>query len=115
MESGSTFRINFCMKAWQLITHTPVSPTYRRLKSGVGSTERDLYGSFRPTEQAWLAWQRTEEIAAVLQARVIVFQCPRSFLPTGENTRNLSAFFHQIDRRRHILAWEPRGMTGTLS
>src|SRR3954469_21508206 len=23
----------FCLKAWQLITHTPASPTYRKLKS----------------------------------------------------------------------------------
>ena len=22
----------YCLKAWQLITHTPASPTYRRLK-----------------------------------------------------------------------------------
>jgi hypothetical protein len=32
----------FCMKAWQLITHTPSSPTYRRLKSGVSSKEQSL-------------------------------------------------------------------------
>ncbi|MDP9171171.1 MAG: DUF72 domain-containing protein, partial [Acidobacteriota bacterium] len=25
----------FCMKAWQLITHTAKSPTYRRLKSKI--------------------------------------------------------------------------------
>ncbi|MEJ7607369.1 MAG: DUF72 domain-containing protein, partial [Bryobacteraceae bacterium] len=49
----------FCMKAWQLITHTPSSPTYRRLKSAVSPEESDLYGSFRPTEQVWLAWERT--------------------------------------------------------
>ena len=73
----------FCMKAWQLITHTPASPTYRRLKSAVSPTERDLYGSFRPTEQVWLAWQRTKEVADVLRAEVIVFQCPRSFLPSS--------------------------------
>ena len=97
------------MKAWQLITHTPASPTYRRLKSGVSPTEQDLYGSFRPTEQVWLAWQRTREIAEILQAQVIVFQCPKSFLPTHENTRNLSTFFQQVERNYHIFAWEPRG------
>ena len=30
----------FCMKAWQLITHTPSSPTYRRLRAGVSPEER---------------------------------------------------------------------------
>lgn len=99
----------FCMKAWQLITHTPLSPTYRRLKSQVSPQERDLYGSFRPTEQVSLAWERTREIAAILDAQVIVFQCPKSFLPTRENVRNLSAFFQQIDREDRTLAWEPRG------
>ncbi len=99
----------FCMKAWQLITHTPASPTYRRLKSALSPTERDLYGSFRPSEQVWLAWQRTKEIAEILRAAVIVFQCPKSFLPTRDNIRNFNAFFQQIDRRHVALAWEPRG------
>ena len=99
----------FCMKAWQLITHTPSSPTYRRLKSGVSSKEQDLYGSFRPTEQVWLAWERTREIADVLDAQVIVFQCPKSFLPTRESTRNLTSFFRQIGRSDRTFVWEPRG------
>ena len=106
-EAPPEFR--FCMKAWQLITHTPASPTYRRLKSALSPTERDLYGSFRSTEQVWLAWRRTQEIADILRAEVIVFQCPRSFLPTRENIRNLTAFFQHIDRGCRTLAWEPRG------
>lgn len=108
-KSAAPPEFHFCMKAWQLITHTPSSPTYRRLKSAVSPSERDLYGSFRPTEQVWLAWERTREIATILDARVIVFQCPKSFLPTRENTRNFSDFFHQIDRDSRTLAWEPRG------
>ena len=100
---------HFCMKAWQLITHTPASPTYRRLRSAVSPAEKDLYGSFRPTEPVSLAWERTKEIAEILNARVIVFQCPKSFLPTRENTRNLTAFFRHIDRSYYTLAWEPRG------
>jgi uncharacterized protein YecE (DUF72 family) len=99
----------FCLKAWQLITHTPSSPTYRRLKSAISATEQDLYGSFQPTEQVWLAWERTREIAQILPAQVIVFQCPKSFLPTRGNTRNLTKFFHQVERDNRIFAWEPRG------
>lgn len=108
-RSKAPAEFRFCMKAWQLITHTPASPTYRRLKSKVSATEKDLYGSFRPTEQVWLAWQRTEEVAAILQAEVIVFQCPKSFLPSRENIRNFTAFFQQIARGKQTLAWEPRG------
>ena len=107
VQASPEFR--FCMKAWQLITHTPASPTYRRLKSALSATERDLYGSFRPTEQVWLAWERTKEIAEILRAEVIVFQCPKSFVPTRENIENLNTFFQQIDRGRCTLAWEPRG------
>jgi uncharacterized protein YecE (DUF72 family) len=108
-KSQAPSGFHFCMKAWQLITHTPSSPTYRRLKSEVSASERELYGSFRPTEPVWLAWERTREIASILDARVIVFQCPKSFGPTPENTRNIRTFFREIDRDGRALAWEPRG------
>lgn len=99
----------FCIKAWQLITHTPASPTYRRLKSKVSVEERGELGSFRPTEQVWLAWERTEAVAHVLRARVILFQCPASFTPARENVANLRAFFGRVERTATRLAWEPRG------
>lgn len=56
-----------------------------------------------------MAWERTRDIARALDAGVIVFQCPKSFLPTRENIRNLSTFFKAIDRDDRIIAWEPRG------
>jgi uncharacterized protein YecE (DUF72 family) len=108
-RSQAPAEFRFCMKAWQLITHTPSSPTYRRLRSPISPKEKDLYGSFRPTEQVWLAWERTRDIANILDARVIVFQCPKSFLPTRDNIRNMSTFFQGIDRDDRTLAWEPRG------
>jgi uncharacterized protein YecE (DUF72 family) len=109
-KATAPVNFKFCMKAWQLITHTPSSPTYRRLKSGVSDSEKDLYGSFRPTEQVALAWERTREIANLIDAQVIVFQCPASFLPTRENIRHFNAFFQGIDREGRALAWEPRGL-----
>ena len=107
LQARPAFR--FCMKAWQLITHTPSSPTYRRMKFGIADSEKELYGSFRPTEQVAFAWQRTREIAKIINAQVIVFQCPASFLPTCENISNLERFFQEIDRGTSIIAWEPRG------
>jgi uncharacterized protein YecE (DUF72 family) len=62
-----------------------------------------------PTEQVHLAWERTQEIADILDARVVVFQFPASFVPTRESARNLTAFFKQIDRHQRLFAWEPRG------
>jgi uncharacterized protein YecE (DUF72 family) len=99
----------FCLKAWQLITHTPASPTYRRLKSKVSPSERNLYGSFRPTEQVRLAWERTAEIARILDAAVILFQCPASFDPSAPHIRDLRRFFTGLERGASLLAWEPRG------
>ena len=58
--SNSFCKSAFCIKAWQLITHTAASPTYRRLRSPIAVNERDSVGSFRQTEQVWQAWQVRE-------------------------------------------------------
>ncbi len=99
----------FCIKAWQLITHPGSSPTYRRLKSRLSAEEHELVGAFRPTEQVWLAWERTAAIAESLRASVILFQCPPSFQPTRENIANFREFFGKVIRGASTLAWEPRG------
>jgi uncharacterized protein YecE (DUF72 family) len=99
----------YCIKAWQLITHAPSSPTYRRLRSPIQSEHRDLLGSFRDTPPVWQAWHKTREIAEVLQATVVVFQCPASFQPTPANLQNLSTFFRKLGPQNFQLAWEPRG------
>ncbi|MGQ9572213.1 MAG: DUF72 domain-containing protein [Dehalococcoidia bacterium] len=99
----------FTLKAWQLITHPPQSPTYRRLKTPIPIDQHDRYGFFRPTAEVRQAWQKTAAIASALQAAVIVFQCPPSFSPTPENKANLEAFFSGIERGHFLLAWEPRG------
>ena len=104
---------HFCMKAWQLITHRAASPTYRRLRSPLPANDIEAVGSFRQTEQVWLAWQRTVDVARAVDARVILFQCPKSFLPTSENLINFSAFFRRVSRVGLRLAFEPRGETWT--
>jgi uncharacterized protein YecE (DUF72 family) len=99
----------FAMKAWQLITHEPSSPTYRRLsrKPEAGALAR--YGSFRPTAEVFEAWGRTAEFARTLGTMLVVFQCPASFLPTDEHIANMRAFFGRIERSGFHLLWEPRG------
>jgi len=100
---------HICMKAWQLITHEASSPTFRRLKSKLSTEEHGAIGRFRPTEQVWLAWERTAAVARVLRVTVVLFQCPGSFLPTRENIANFRSFFAQVEREEFLLAWEPRG------
>jgi uncharacterized protein YecE (DUF72 family) len=99
----------FTLKAWQLITHDATSPTYRRLKTALTQGERHQAGGFKPTVVVRRAWEATREIALVLEARVILFQCPARFVPTGENMNRMRQFFGDLDRERFTLAWEPRG------
>jgi uncharacterized protein YecE (DUF72 family) len=100
---------HFCIKAWQLITHTASSPTYRRLRTPLTESERPLAGAFQPSTVVWEAWERTFEIAQALNARVILFQCPKSFLPTSVNLSNFMTFFRRIPPGNTQFAWEPRG------
>ncbi len=99
----------FTMKAWQLITHDPTSPTYRRLRTEIPEERRSRYGSFKPTDEVFTAWKKTLKFARALGARVILFQCPPSFRPTEQNIKNMRSFFKEIKREDLLLAWEPRG------
>lgn len=99
----------FTLKAWQLITHEPRSPTYRRAKLHISAEQAERYGFFRPTEEVDMAWTTTLEVARILRARIVVFQCPPSFTPTEEHIADLTRFFSSIQRDHLLLAWEPRG------
>ncbi len=99
----------FTLKAWQLITHTPISPTYKKLKHSIPKDKQDCYGNFRPTSEVMSAWQKTKEIAEILKARIIIFQSPASFKLTSENKKNLREFFSRLDRGKFLLGWESRG------
>ncbi len=59
----------FTMKAWQLITHEPWSPTYRRTGLTIPRSEWGDYGSFRLTLPVMAAYERTREIALALDAQ----------------------------------------------
>ncbi len=99
----------FTMKAWQLITHEPSSPTYRRLRAPIPEAEKARYGSFQFTDQVLDAWSRTAAVARAMGASVVVFQCPPRFTPTLAHIENLRRFFKGIDRTGFVAAWEPRG------
>ncbi len=94
------------MKAWQGITHPGHMPTYRRSK--MKEFDRQQLGLFRNNEQVFKAWQMTRQVADILKAKIIVFQCPPLFKPTEEAIRNLQHFFNTIDRGSFQLALELR-------
>ncbi|MBE8540350.1 DUF72 domain-containing protein [Geoglobus acetivorans] len=93
----------FTVKAFQVITHPPSSPTYRKAKLKV-----DDGGFFKPVKAVFDAWERTREVAKILNSSVIVFQTPRSFRECEENVRNMKEFFNSIERE-FVFCWEPRG------
>jgi len=99
----------FTLKASQLITHLPTSPTYRKLGYSIPEKEKENYGFFKPTEAVFQAWEQTQKIAQLLEARIVVFQMPPSFQPTLENRKNMKRFFKKIKRQGLRLVWEPRG------
>lgn len=99
----------FCIKAWQLITHSPSSPTYRRLRRPINAERRAYYGSFQDTNEVWRAWEKTLEIADAVRAKLVLFQCPASFQAVPSNVENLYQFFRKIGPQPFRLAWEPRG------
>jgi uncharacterized protein YecE (DUF72 family) len=107
-EAGADFV--FTMKAWQLITHEPSSPTYRRLAKPIPPDRQNRFGSFRDTEEVWEAWETTDAIAEALGARIILFQTPARFTPTAEHRAALLRFFARVPRKGRLFAFEPRGV-----
>jgi uncharacterized protein YecE (DUF72 family) len=97
----------FTLKAFQAITHPPSSPTYRR--SSLSDADRRQCGGFRDTATVRQAWKTTLQLASVLEATLVVFQCPASFTPSHENLSNLRCFFHWADRGTALFGWVPRG------
>ena len=99
----------FTLKAWQIITHTAKSPTYRRLKTKLTAEEFNQCGAFQATPMVQRAWEITRACAEALAARQILFQCPASFTPTPQNIAQMRRFFTSIERGNLKLLWEPRG------
>ncbi len=99
----------FTLKAWQLITHEALSPTYRRLSERFTASQMRRCGAFQPIAEVREAWEHTAAAARALGAGVILFQCPASFVPTAEHLENLRHFFGGVDRGDFKLIWEPRG------
>ena len=100
----------FTMRAWQLITHPPTYPGYRRIRRPWEHPAPHRFGSFQPTQETRWAWEIMRRAAEILDAKAIVFHTPPSFTPTRENRENLVRFFDAIERLPCHLVWEPEGM-----
>lgn len=49
------------------------------------------------------------ELCKLINAKIILFQTPASFIPKDENLLLFDNFFKNIKRENFILVWEPRG------
>jgi uncharacterized protein YecE (DUF72 family) len=100
----------FALKAWQLITHSAQSPTFRRLKVDLSDKQKSEAGSFGMTPLVMHAYQTSVECALALEARRLIFQCPASFKPSSENVERMRRFFSAVERPSSLsFLWEPRG------
>lgn len=105
---------DFAIKAWQIITHSASSPTYRRLKTEFTSKDLAKAGNFNYSSIVKDAWAVTLECAEALNASRILFQCPASFKPTETNIEGMKTFFRKIKYPKNgLLCWEPRGKEWT--
>ncbi len=100
----------FAVKAWQVITHPPGSPTWRKAGLRVDGNPEN-YGYLKPTKENLDAWSMVVEAAEILEARIIVLQTPPSFGYTSQNLENAREFFREARRiaPKIRIAWEPRG------
>ncbi|MBD3379565.1 MAG: DUF72 domain-containing protein [Candidatus Omnitrophica bacterium] len=97
----------FTMKAWQVITHEAGFSGYDRMSKPIEENRKPGAGSFKPSKTVREAWKRTEEVADILGAKVVVFDCPDLFLPRKENFENMEGFFRQIKNKSRRYAWIP--------
>ncbi|AEM39591.1 protein of unknown function DUF72 [Pyrolobus fumarii 1A] len=99
----------YTVKAWQVVTHPPSSPTWRKAGLKPEPGKEDRYGLLRPTPENFEAWKKTVEAADILNARIIVVQTPPSFGYSEENLRNALEFFREAAKYGKTIGWEPRG------
>lgn len=82
---------------------------YRKAGLQISAQNVSNYGLFQQSKEVFEAWEKTRDVADVLKAKIIVFQCPAKFTPDAENIENMRHFFSNIDRRGFTFVWEPRG------
>jgi uncharacterized protein YecE (DUF72 family) len=97
----------FNLKAFQGITHTYKSPTWRRFGKELPG-KKENFGNLQPTKEVFNSWKETLNAAKILNAKVVLIQTPTRFKDTTESLKNAEKFFKRIIGKIQI-AFEPRG------
>src|SRR5882672_431040 len=106
-RAAATPGFQFALKAWQVITHSAASPTYKRTR--LDARDREHCGSFGFNPTIRWAWDETFAVAKELGAFLVLFQCSASFRQTKQNIAGLKRFFERAKRGKLLFGWEPRG------
>ena len=99
----------FVVKAWQVITHKQEEFVRGKTELKIAESAKEKIGHFKTTDEVLKAWEKTEEVAAVLRAKTILFESPASFGFSKENIENMKMFFRTIKRKQYRMVWAPEG------
>lgn len=105
----------FNIKAFQGLTHSATSPTWRRYSKKLSDEQKKLLGNLKLNDltKKWI--ETYIEFAKILNAKVLLIQTPKKFAPTSENLERAEKFFTYFDRLieeygvETWIGWEPRG------
>lgn len=90
----------FTLKAFQGITHPADSPTWRRSRRELEGVNPAEVGLLRVSKFTKSSWEKTERIAGILDAKVVVVQLPPKYDYSGENVSRLASFLSAVSAER---------------
>jgi uncharacterized protein YecE (DUF72 family) len=90
----------FTLKAFQGITHPVDSPTWRRSRRELEGVDPADVGLLRMSRFTRRAWDETERLAEILDAKAVVIQLPPKYDYSGKNLSRLRAFLSTVSTRR---------------
>jgi uncharacterized protein YecE (DUF72 family) len=110
-RSQAPSRFEFVPKAFQGITHSSSSPTWKRFRGKLPKVEGngERYGSFRSTEEVISCWRAMTGICSKLRSEAILIQTPPSFNCSETNALNMENFLATVETNNLSICWEPRG------
>jgi uncharacterized protein YecE (DUF72 family) len=89
----------FTLKAFQGVTHPADSPTWKSKKELKGVDPAEV-GLLRISKFTRGVWEKTEELADILDAKVIVIQLPPKYDYSSRNVARLRTFLSTVSTSR---------------
>lgn len=97
----------FAVQACRLITHGREDRGFPPAGRRLAPPRQRRCGWFRDGVDVREAWAATRAAAEALDARIVVFETPASFLPGPDRLRDMYRFFRDAPRGRLTAVWQP--------